>query len=384
MAANRASRRRTTPVAARTLAGVAGAPARLGWRVILIAVVTILVYWNSLGNPFVFDDNITLANNPQIQSFANVFKTDKGSALTGRPIVSLTFAANYAFGGTKVAGYRVVQIALHLSCALLLFGIVRRTIDRFPASDRFHGRGSGLALAASLIWAVHPINSEVVDYLTQRTEALMALFYLLTMYASVRALASRRPVAWGVVAVLSCGAGMLCKEPMATAPLMVFLYDRIFAFDSFAAGLRARWRLYAGLVAMWIPLVVVVASQSRELSGGFATTHVSAWTYLLNQTVIITHYLTLVVWPQKLVAYYGWSLPVTVGQVWPYAALVLAGVVATIVAGLRGRGVGFIVGGGFLCGCWVWCWWRCVRWRGRSIARGARRRPARTGHRRSC
>src|SRR4030095_1913763 len=99
MAGARRPRRRTPSVAARSLAGVAGAPAGLGWRRALIVLVTVLVYWNSLGNPFVFDDNITLANNPQIRSLASVFHTDKGSALTGRPIVSLTFAANYAIGG---------------------------------------------------------------------------------------------------------------------------------------------------------------------------------------------------------------------------------------------------------------------------------------------
>jgi len=341
--ANRPPRRRSASVAARTLAGVAGAPARLGWRVILIALVSVIVYSNSLGNPFVFDDNITLANNPQIRSFANVFHTDKGSALTGRPIVSLTFAANYALGGLRVAGYRIVNIALHVACALLLFGIVRRTIDRFQPGDRFSGRGPGIALAAALVWAVHPLNSEVVDYLTQRTEALMALFYLLTMYASVRALSSKRVGAWVVVAIVSCGAGMLCKEPMATAPLMVLLYDRVFAFESLAAAFRARWRLYVGLAVMWIPLVIGVASQSRELSGGFATTHVSAWSYLLNQSVIVTHYLTLAVWPQKLVAYYGWSLPVTLAQVWPYAAFLVAGVALSAVALVRWPRVGFLL-----------------------------------------
>ena len=343
MAATRSSRRRTAPVAARTLAGVAGVPARLGWRVALIVFVSVLVYWNSLGNPFVFDDNITLANNPQIRSFANIFHTDKGSALTGRPIVSFTFAANYAMGGLNVTGYRLVNISLHVLVALLLFGTVRRTIARFPATDLFSDRSAGIALAAALVWAVHPINSEVVDYLTQRTEALMALFYMLTMYASVRALGpTRHRTQWTAVAIVSCGAGMLCKEPMATAPLMVVLYDRVFGFESFAAAFRARWRLYAGLAAMWIPLAAIVAMQSRELSGGFATTHVSAWSYLLNQSVIVTHYLTLVVWPQKLVAYYGWSLPTTLMNVLPYAAFVTAGVVLAAIALFRWPRAGFL------------------------------------------
>ena len=301
-----------------------------------------LVYWNSLGNPFVFDDNITLANNPQIHSFRNIFETDKGSALTGRPVVSFTFALNYALDGLNVVGYRLVNIGLHTACAMLLFGLVRRTIDRFNPGDRFDGRGAGIALAAALVWAVHPLNSEVLDYLTQRTEALMGLCFLGTMYASMRALTSARAGWWTILAIVSCGIGVFCKEPIGTAPLLVVLYDRVFAFDSLAAAIRARWKLYAGLTAMWIPLVINVMLASRELSGGFATTNTSAWIYLLNQSKIVTHYLTLVVWPQKLVPYYGWSLPTTLAQVWPYALFVLLVVALSIVLLIRRPRAGFL------------------------------------------
>jgi hypothetical protein len=47
-------------------------------------------------------------------------------------------------------------------------------------------------LATALIWLVHPLNSEAINYVTQRTESMMALFYLLTIYASIRALGSAR------------------------------------------------------------------------------------------------------------------------------------------------------------------------------------------------
>ena len=317
-------------------------PARIGWRLSLIAIVTALVYWNSLGNPFVFDDNITLANNPQIHSVANIFHTDKGSALTGRPVVSLTFAINYALDGLNVLGYRLVNIGLHIACALLLFGVVRRTIDRFRPGDRFDGRGSGIALAVALAWTVHPLNSEVVDYLTQRTEALMGLCYLVTMYASVRALDPARAGWWTTLAIVSCGVGVFCKEPIGTAPLVVALYDRVFAFESLAAAFQARWKLYTGLVAMWIPLMINVTLASRELSGGFATTDVSAWTYLLNQATVVTHYFTLVVWPQKLVAYYGWSLPTSIAQAWPGAVVVLLAVAVSAVLLVRWPRAGFL------------------------------------------
>jgi hypothetical protein len=94
----------------------------------VIVAVGLAAYWNSLGNPFIFDDRPTIVDNPFIRSFTTFWQADKGSALTGRPIVGLTFALNYAVGGLNVLGYRLVNIGLHLACALLLYGVVRRTL----------------------------------------------------------------------------------------------------------------------------------------------------------------------------------------------------------------------------------------------------------------
>lgn len=329
----RNSRRAPAPPAART--------SRPWWHLALIVAAGAIVYANSLGNPFVFDDHSTVVMNPQIQSFAGALSTG-ALALTGRPVVSLTFALNYAIGGLHVTGYRVVNLALHVACGLLLFGVVRRTLETSRLRERFGARAGGLALATALVWTVHPLNSEVVDYVTQRTESMMALCYLLTMYASARALGGdRRRRGWQGLAVAACAVGMACKEPMATAPLMVVLYDRVFTFDSLVDALRARWRFYAALAATWVVLAASVASSSRELSGGYATTHVSAWSYLLNQTAVVTHYLELVVWPRALVVYYGWSLPATLAEVLPYAVFITALFLAAVVALARWPRVGF-------------------------------------------
>lgn len=325
----------------RAAAARAGTP-RAWWAIALIAAAGAIVYVNSLANPFLFDDIVTIADNPQIRSLSSVFHTDKGSALTGRPVASLTFALNYAFDGVNVTGYRAVNVALHVLCGLLLFGVIRRACDRPALRERWGRRATGLALAAALLWVVHPLTTEVVNYVTQRTESLMALCYLLALYASVRALDAQRSGAWQGLAVAACALGMLCKEPMGTAPLMIAIFDRVFAFDSFAAAWRARWRLYGGLAAAWIVLAMGVATASRELSGGFATTHVSAWSYLLNQTRVVTHYLTLVVWPKALVVYYGWSLPVTLADVWPYAACLTALFLASVAALVRWPRVGYL------------------------------------------
>src|SRR5690606_27564812 len=120
-----------------------------------------------------------------------------------------------------------------------------------------------------------PLNSEVVDYVTQRTESTMALFYLLTLYAALRALESGHG-RWTALAVVSCGLGMACKESMVTAPVMVALYDRVFLFDSWRDAWRRRRALYIGTAATWIPLAMLVWSGPRAAVGG-PSSGISAW-----------------------------------------------------------------------------------------------------------
>jgi len=309
---------------------------------VLIAAAGLAVYWNSFGNPFLFDDRPTIADNPFIRSLSTFWQTDKGSALTGRPIVGLTFALNYAVGGTDVLGYRLVNLGLHLMCGLLLYGVVRRALILPSTRDRFGRASSWIALAVGLMWTVHPLNTEVVDYLTQRTESMMAVCYLLTMYAALRSLEPVRSRAWQGVAVLACAIGMLCKESMITAPLMVVLFDMVFGFQPAVDALKRRWAFYLGLAATWILVAYSVHTASRELSGGYATTHVSAWSYLLNQSVVITHYLQLVVWPQGLVAYYGWSLPTTVAAVLPNLLFIVACLIGAIVLFAKRPPIGYL------------------------------------------
>ena len=255
--------------------------------------------------------------------------------------MNVSFAVNYALGGLNVRGYHLVNVAIHVLCAWLAFAIVRRTLELPSLRERFGPRSITVAFAVALVWTVHPLNSEVVDYLTQRTESMMALFYLLTIYASLRGMCSERAVLWQAAAVMSCALGMACKESMVTAPLMVVLYDRVFVFDSLKQSCRARWRFYGGLAGTWLALGPLIWSGPRGLSAGFAT-DVRPWTYLLNQTVMITRYIYLAVWPRSLVVNYGWPLPLTLGDVWPYAVLIVILLLLTVVLCVRQPKLGFL------------------------------------------
>ena len=271
--------------------------------------------------------------NPQIrQLFASsVLFPERELPVAGRPLVNVSFAINYALGRLDVRGYHVWNIATHLLCALLLFGIVRRTLELPAVRPRLGRWSADLAFAVALIWVVHPLNTEAVNYLTQRTESMMGLFYFLTLYASIRARMSAHASRWAVTSVVSCAAGMACKESMATAPLMIVLYDRVFLFDSLRQGLRERWRLYAGLAMTWLVLAALMLSGPRVHSAGFSSP-IRPWTYLLNQAVMIVHYLRLAIWPRALVLNYGAPSPLTLHDVAPYAVLVVALFLVTVAA----------------------------------------------------
>jgi Flp pilus assembly protein TadD len=292
--------------------------------------------------------------------------------VAGRPVVNVSFAINYALGGRRVAGYHVANITIHLLCALLVFRLVRRTLQLAgwapaPAVASTHARASrptasrrsevserperkpqaegaaeALALAVALIWTVHPLNSETVNYVTQRTESLMALFYLVTLYASARLMLEPRRTVWMAVAVAACALGMASKESMITAPVMVLLYDRVFVAGTFALALRTRWRLYAELAATWLVLAYLIAGSPRTLSAGFTAHDAAPWTYLLNQAVMVTRYLRLAVWPDALTLFYGWPLPLTLADVWPQGFFIVVLLALTVVALVRTPRLGFL------------------------------------------
>jgi protein O-mannosyl-transferase len=317
------------------------------WRAAAILAVILAAYSNSFRGPFVIDDQASVVQNPDIRTLARldrVLAPRPDSPVAGRPLVNLTFALDYALGGLDVTGYHVTNLAWHVACAWLLFGVARRTLALPSMPPAIAAEAPTLALAVSLLWSVHPLTTEVVDYLSQRTESMMAFFLLLTLYAAIRS-ATSQGRGWHATAIVACLAGTVCKETIAVAPLLVGLYDRIYLYESWREAARARGTLYAGLAASWLVLGGLVLSGPRAAVSGFAA-GVSVWTYLLNQAAIIVEYLRLSVWPSGLVVLYGWPEPLTLGAVLPQAFAVVALLAVTVVTLLRAPRLGFL-------GAWV-------------------------------
>ena len=265
-----------------------------------------LAYSNSFRGVFVFDDRLEIRDNPAIRSLWHPLEAMFGGpGLPRRPLPYLTFAVNYAWGGLDVVGFHAFNLAIHLAAAVVLYDVVRRTLESPRLSSRYSAVAGPLALAAALLWVVHPLNTQAVTYIYQRMESMMSLCYLLTLAYFVRGVVSNSPSQWLTASVACCGTGMACKEVMVTAPVLVLLYDRIFIAADWHDILRQRRRYYFALAATWLVLVAVVRCQAARYGELESPLHTPLG-YAVNQSAVILHYLRLAFLPRGLCLDYDW------------------------------------------------------------------------------
>ena len=311
----------------------------------LVAVVTVIIYAGSFDVPMIYDDHSAIESNASIRKLWPItipLSPPQNCAMAGRPVVNLSMAINYAWDGTAVRSYHVTNLLLHVVSAGLLLGIARRTLQSAPVAERFQRASTPLATSIALLWAVHPLSSEAVVYLTQRTELVMGLLLLLTLYCCIRGWSSERwGNVWFAAAVGACALGMGSKEIMVSAPLLVLLYDRTFVSGTFRRALATHRQLYIMLAATWWVLVFLVAQGTRSHSVGYDF-GITAWDYLRTQAGVILHYLRLCFWPAPLLIAYGFHLEHD-WTVWLPRGLAVATVLGwTALALKRCWGLGFV------------------------------------------
>ncbi|HEY4100412.1 MAG TPA: tetratricopeptide repeat protein [Gemmatimonadales bacterium] len=311
-----------------------------------VLVLASIAFAPALTAPFVFDDQNAVQRNSSIQHLwplSGPLSPSPHTATSGRPVANLSLAIDQAIGAVVGVGgsnatvvFHVTNLLLHLATALLLFGIIRRTLQSARLAERWRARADGLALAITAAWIIHPLQTDAVDYITQRTELLMGFCFIATVYASIRAWEAHDH-RWYVVGVIACALGMGSKEVMIAAPLVVVLYDRAFRLDAWhdltAPLLRNRRRFYACLAATWGILIALQLGQPRGAWAGLRAP-ISWLAYLTSQGWIITRYLGLAIWPARLTIDYG-SRPITGGTAVPGLVVIAILLVATIVTWFR-------------------------------------------------
>ena len=272
---------------------------------LLIALAGPLCYSNILNAPFQFDDRFSILENEFIhldeltwQGLADAAFRKSGH----RPVTNLTLALNYYLGGLEVWGYHLFNVAVHVAAGMLLYGWIYRTL-RLPFFQARYSPASAhrIAALASLLWVVHPVQTQAVTYIVQRATGLAALFYLGSLFAYLlgRTGPSRYRLRWYGTALLSGLLALGSKEIAVTLPVILILYDALLICGLERERVRKRLPFYGVLTV--VPAVLGGLMFSRlgiDLFTGHY--HQQAFTVverLWTEGRVLMHYLSLLVFP---------------------------------------------------------------------------------------
>ncbi|MHB8773168.1 MAG: tetratricopeptide repeat protein [Syntrophales bacterium] len=274
---------------------------------VLIVILGILVYSNSFNIPVVFDDIPNIVDNSVIKDIGRVIGPQ--GLKHNRPVTQLTFALNYRMHGLEVTGYHIFNLVIHLLNALLVYWLTALTFRTAAASPYLSHDSAKTAyphgwvpLFAALVFVSHPIQTQAVSYIVQRSASLATLFYLLSLvaYVKARGFESARKARYALYAasIISAVLAMKSKEIAFTLPVMVLLYELLF----FPGDIKKQL-LY--LFSLLLTMLIIPFSYGLFAGAGLIdsltriadSAAIPRWDYLNTQFRVIVTYIRLLLLP---------------------------------------------------------------------------------------
>jgi protein O-mannosyl-transferase len=167
---------------------------------LLVAALGFAVYAPALRNGFVWDDTALILRDPLIRSwrlipegFQHFLFTDATASDFYRPIQRLTYTLDYAAFAFRPAGYHLTSIVCHLAAALALLLLARELLSLFGVEER---KRRHIAFLAALAWAIHPVHTAAVVYVSGRADPLAAAFGFLGLYSGILSLRASGAKRW--------------------------------------------------------------------------------------------------------------------------------------------------------------------------------------------
>ncbi len=301
---------------------------------LVLGLLVFIAYSNTFLADWHMDDYPNILQNPAIQitdlgpaSLKRAVGVDQsqGNNLK-RPVANLTFALNWYAHGSQAAGYHLVNLLIHVLNALILYLVIVRLCERpvLPESNRRHRKA--IALAAALLWALNPIQTQAVTYVVQRYTSLAAFFILGGLYSYIRGRLSDRKhhmAAWWALAVCSYVLALGVKENTAVWPLTVLLVEFVFFRDRegrltpyFKKILIATVALGTVLVGGF--LISFNIDPVTAITGGFDGRPFSLAERLMTQPRVLLFHLSQIFYPipQRLSLEHDFSISHDLLQPW--------------------------------------------------------------------
>ncbi|HUB81491.1 MAG TPA: tetratricopeptide repeat protein [Bryobacteraceae bacterium] len=296
------------------------------WHALLSFLIACGVYANTLGNGFVTDDRLQLLKNPLVTSFHHIpalFSRSVNGFMGAtdnyyRPVHLLAYMLLYSVAGFNPLAYHFLMVLLHGLTSVLVYLLVRRM-----------ARPAAAAFAASALFAVHPIHTEVVNWVAAVPDALVTPVVVLAFWLFLRQNASPS----GLQIFAHSGlylAAMLTKEPgVMLLPLYVG-YERL----CLGRGLREMRRnapLYSGMLgALMVYLGCRFAALGSLAPAQQRFYHLTAPEFCLSAIVLAAEYIGKLILPAPLTYYYPFDPVRAITPLFLLALLVLAALAALL------------------------------------------------------
>ncbi|MBP9854007.1 MAG: tetratricopeptide repeat protein [Candidatus Omnitrophica bacterium] len=265
--------------------------------VLLIVVIGFIIYSNSLHGELQFDD-FKYTSTP-VHHFSDIKKLY--DPFLARFIPLVTFALNHHFHQQDVFGYHLVNVLIHLLNAWLVYWLMTLTLSLLKLNVN---RTFNFSLVTALLFLTHPIQTQAVSYITQRSTLLVAFFYLLSLclyiYGRRNSINSSRSKLMIGLAFLSGLLAMFCKETAITLPIMI-IFCELFFF-----GKKRLWPL---IIICFLSTLIIPGFYSFKVgdvlsSPGMSTSNeggiVTSATYAMTQPRVIVKYLQTLAIPIQL------------------------------------------------------------------------------------
>jgi tetratricopeptide (TPR) repeat protein len=292
---------------------------------LIAAVLALFVYLPSMAGGFVFDDGELILRNPSIRSLH-----DLGVVLRyepSRPLLNVTWALNYAFGGLAPWHYHLVNVLIHAGNAALLASLFLWMAQRLRLAQ-----ARPVALLGACFFAASPMAAETVAYVASRSSALSALFTLASLRVAVSVLddGPRRRLFAAMGFFLLA---LATKEEAAALPLILILLDYFFVSGQRVAALKGRVWIHACFFAV-LPLGLF----ARRLATGawLPPPAIDPGQYLLTQAAAFPLYFFRAVIPLDP-ALYRHHLPATLPPGGTTVAFLFLAIAMAIIAAVRRR-----------------------------------------------
>ena len=294
---------------------------------IILTILVCLAYGNTLQHSFHFDDISSILEKPWIRGLDKI--PDFIFSYSQRPLVILSFNINYAISGFKEWSYHVFNITFHLLVVFLVYRLGKLIVSHIPQKTSSVVNASNqIPLLAAAIFAIHPLNTQAVTYISSRSSIMATMFYLMAIILFSKGLYKTKEkeiktnYAFVMSAVIFFGIGFLCKLIIISLPAILFAYHYYFISDqNIKIWVKQQWKLILGIGG----LLVLVFLCKKIYGDGLlraSIVDVTAWDYFRTQIGVIPfEYFRKMIFPFNLTIDPGfqvvqhWRFPTAIGGI---------------------------------------------------------------------